>query len=259
MPSYANFDTQQFNCLDPNVTFTADFWKEWQTVQSLLERAQYNRDALRAQESSSAAGAIDEIALFAKQLVLDENTRKAKASALIERLRGKMQNYPSIPLQQEKRQLCLEFISLYSKLDTDLVKKDLASVLEGQAAIANERSVLDGKIGGYTRRLNTHLAKWQGCFKGMDVPDSYLGELAPTQPQQRREFALRIINDFVSLWKQRSRYYEIPVTVFGMAINSIADKGTRDIWTTAYNTLEMNKLPKALGRYQARLASPVMV
>jgi hypothetical protein len=111
-----------------------------------------------------------------------------------------------------------------------------------------------------TVRLDQHWRGAEALFKDGKYPsmwrDSKIDTSLPGERQhaQRRQIAKQIVGNFEADWRYRVAFFDCPVTVDGVAIETMSEP-RRSGWLDAYNRWGLDKVKKRLRRCRPNISA----
>lgn len=239
---YAPFSSQDYNCLDPGLEGIGEaialvFAEERiakidKELQSLLRAVPSREQAMQRIERDIAAIASESV---------DAQDRKATLESLVDSVRCQIQEEWSIrPIAAGRiREICGYIRGLYSPFDADAFTEDMKQVIAADCGnttedqikqLKQEKSNINGQI-----KKSWNARRMVKFFRF--VPDVWRDRKV-TESFRSGDMAIHILRSLISDWRERCRYYTMPVTVGGVAITTL-EPSIAEIWMGFYERLNL--------------------
>lgn len=243
------FNREEFNCIDKSlvavdmVCHIRKLQQELRLAQDVLEATanKYGHPLLTIQDEVLASVSDTE------QSRLSPEDRLTVLTRLITDYRNNTIGIIGVPLNIQKNKLIKTIETLYSRIDkqqliTDFstvckVKKDSKEFAEAEKNYKNAVKALDDAESTMKKSI-------YNAFQNRQPPKSFRNVLVDVSMPEY-DFMKYIINLFVTVWESRAPLFEVPVTINGVAINSLPAE-QRKIWSSKYDKLGLGAITKRI-------------
>lgn len=242
-PPFA-YAEDEFVCLDKSLA-CVDWYVEWQELLSRL--AELDAQIAHAVSDSGLpfSQLIDEIVT-----VIDSNNQQKNAEARQSELAFAFHEYTVLAtrmqtggLKLKKHDIIRDIAALYCVPDTIQLRADLTAAFADTADQnqLTERltALTDSKKRG-EKKIEKHRAKVLDTF--VEIPEKFNGNNRPDDEKQLVQYCINIVSTFITLWRERCKMFDVPVSHKGIAIHTIP-LPLGAVWSGAYDKLEFTKLP----------------
>lgn len=239
--AYATFRMEQYACLDPKLPCVS-WWLEWEAACRTEDKARGEKALLTGAteaQKTVLSKLLPKIKALIPEVQDDPQKRRAALKALVDPLLAVSTR--DMSLRHKLDRALLDILLLYSKFDESLFSEEFALGVSGRTP--TDLPKVNGVLGQATKKKSALMEKVVDLFHG-EVPSNWQGlRRLADDDGARREMGIKIVEAFISDWKRIAPLFSEPVTISGYAIRTLPPE-MRKVWLTAYNQLDLGKLPK---------------
>jgi len=243
------FDRSEFTFIDKSL-IAVDMVCQMRKLQQDLRLSQDILEATANKYGHPVLAIQDEILSMVKQsevAALKEADRVAALTRLITDYRASSTGVIGVPLNIQKSRLFKNIEALYTQVDTQALIADFASIsktkkdsTEFTKAQENYKTCQDA-IRAFDKGLKKSI---YNAFQNKQPPAKFRSVVIEVSMPEY-DYMKFLIETFVSTWEQRAPLFDRPVTINGVAIDSLPTEH-RNIWSKKYNQLGLGLLTKRL-------------
>lgn len=235
---YPNFDPKEFACLKQDLSCVT-WWLELDRLNKQMEALQATKRDLE----TSAPLAAEQI----KTSVL-AGFNGMSPEARLGMLQSAYNDLTTTPthllgLGGRRGDIREILLKAYAVVDVAALEADWAKVSSGAEQQKKLKSV-EGRMGPVQNNINKHRGTLAKCFVGDSLPSAWSRVSLPQDVADGPALlGTMVVAAFITAWRSRSQYFNVPVTITGIDIRSLASK-ERGIWVSAYIALGLPDVPK---------------
>lgn len=251
---YPRFNTHEYNLLKP-IQQVVKYWNELAKTRAELAEADEEYRSIQKNIADSDGVLCAEIEQYVSKYLAElPKTYEERLPKLSEVLcnYASLRKHASTHRGKERAiDAALQTVTIYTAFDRDAFQEDMMRLIaerEVDKNLSEKLEAAEKKFKKIQKSAETLENNWRRALP-RSLPKSWRDRkmvvkgTTAEQKQCKRKFAHTILENFIHDWKTRAKSFNVPVTIYGVAIQTLPDE-LKKPWISAYRSLGLDKLPK---------------